>query len=633
MRDNIRMIGRLITEEEYNSLNLPHYFTRVFCDTNANNTMTLKPLSKPPHVFREIDKVLCQCDRLDSSLNELDTYDVEKKAKGKIIVFRPYWGKNDYYAYDQCYLPKNAYPSHIDDEYVPVPCFDLRSLNMSEKLFHNAVSGANSIPIEPAVSDELEDRTDFIFVKVKNEDDDGYTIYLYFNIKGLTIQNKTSKIYIPEPQKHRIELNLVDVMEIIDDVKDHIVFTPRKIYDKYIGLYNSKEGENIGVTVDEKSLTLKQVSSTNNLDNILTEKVKLQEVKVLQNSIETEGVKVTNEDILQKMKDVAKDKQLIYSDEDLINFYVSSKASNFIVLAGMSGTGKSKLVKVYAKALGVNEYDGLKFVSVSPSWTDDSDVFGYVDYKNMLYREADTELLTFLQKAANDRSHKYVVCFDEMNLARVEHYFSQFLSILEDDEDERRLIVYNKALCGKLYNSSAYPESIKIYNNVLFVGTVNIDESTFNFSDKVLDRANVIKLGMCPFTELRSVLECCELTERELSCLTELHSIINKYNPKIGIGYRIIKQMNNYIKNLPKNENYTRKLAFDKFLVQRVVTKLRGSEEQIMGLIGKFDKDDNLISSDIVNLLKKYDDVSDFACVKNELKNKAKELSLYGYSV
>ena len=98
-------------------------------------------------------------------------------------------------------------------------------------------------------------------------------------------------------------------MEIIDDVKDHIVFTPRKIYDKYIGLYNSKEGENIGVTVDEKSLTLKQVSSTNNLDNILTEKVKLQEVKVLQNSIETEGVKVTNEDILQKMKDVAKDKQ------------------------------------------------------------------------------------------------------------------------------------------------------------------------------------------------------------------------------------------------------------------------------------------------------------------------------------
>ena len=52
-----------------------------------------------------------------------------------------------------------------------------------------------------------------------------------------------------------------------------------------------------------------------------------------------------------------------------------------------------------------------------------------------------------------------------------------------------------------------------------------------------------------------------------------------------------------------------------------------------MGLIGKFDKDDNLISSDIVNLLKKYDDVSDFACVKNELKNKATELSLYGYSV
>ena len=633
MRDNIRMIGRLITEEEYNVLNLPHYFTRVFCDINANNTITLKPLSQLPHNFKEIKKVLCQCDRLDFKLNELDIYNVEKMVEGQIIVFRPYCGKNDCYAYDQCYLPKNAYPSHIDDEYVAVPCFDLRSLNMSEKVFHNAVSGGNSIPIEPAVSDEIEDRTDFIFVKIKNEDEEGYKIYLYFNIQGLIIRNKASKIYIPDPEHHRVEFNFVDVMGVIDDVKDHIVFTPRKIYNKYIDSYNNREKNTMGVNIHENSVISKRDASTITEDKILTEQIELHEVEFLPNTIEKEGVKVGNEDILQKMKDVANEKQLIYSDEDLINFYVSSKASNFIVLAGMSGTGKSKLVQVYAKALGINEYDGLKFVSVSPAWTDDSDVLGYVDYKNMLYREADTELLTFLRKAANDRNHKYIVCFDEMNLARVEHYFSQFLSILEDDEDERRLIVYNNALKGNLYNSLVYPESIKIYNNVLLVGTVNIDESTFNFSDKVLDRANIIKLGMRPFTELQSILKDCELTERELSCLTELHGIINKSNPKIGIGYRIIKQMNNYIKNIPDNEIYSRKLAFDKLLVQRVITKLRGSEEQIMGLIGKIDKDENLSSSDIVNLLEKYNDISEFVCVKNELKNKAKELSLYGYSV
>ena len=72
-------------------------------------------------------------------------------------------------------------------------------------------------------------------------------------------------------------------------------------------------------------------------------------------------------------------------------------------------------------------YNSIKFISVSPAWTDDSDILGYVDYRNMLYREADTELVAFLKRAADDKDNRYIVCFDEMNLARVEHYFSQFL--------------------------------------------------------------------------------------------------------------------------------------------------------------------------------------------------------------
>lgn len=333
------------------------------------------------------------------------------------------------------------------------------------------------------------------------------------------------------------------------------------------------------------------------------------------------------------MKAAAKEMHLVYSDEDLINFYVSAHSSNLIVLAGMSGTGKSRLIKVYAKALGLDKYDGIKFISVSPAWTDDSDLLGYVDYKGNKYREAATELVTFLKRAAENRDKQYVICFDEMNLARVEHYFSSFLSILEDPETERQLVVYNRSLAGVLDNSNEFPATISLGDNVLFAGTVNIDESTFNFSDKVLDRANVIKLGMRPFTELKDVLEECCLSDRELQCLTDLHNMIRERNPKLGIGYRIIKQINSYINKIPEGVAFSRGNAFDRLIVQRIITKLRGSEEQLNMLIGKIDGNDKLVESDIMALLGKYKDVSEFTNVKLELKNKAKELMLYGYSV
>ena len=96
---------------------------------------------------------------------------------------------------------------------------------------------------------------------------------------------------------------------------------------------------------------------------------------------------------------------------------------------------------------------------------------------------------------------------------------------------------------------------------------------------------------------------------------------------------RIVKQINSYIKNIPVGAEYTRTVAFDKLLVQRIITKLRGSEEQLIKLVGKLDKEGNLIASDVVVLLDKYKEVSDFNFVKKELKNKAKELMLYGYSI
>ena len=195
---------------------------------------------------------------------------------------------------------------------------------------------------------------------------------------------------------------------------------------------------------------------------------------------------------------------LSYSLKDLINFHTAMKSSNLVLLAGMSGTGKSKLVNAYRRALGLDS-EQFTFISVRPSWTDDADLIGYADTLNMVYRPGDSGLVNVLKQAEKEEDKLFIICFDEMNLARVEHYFSQFLSILEMEPGQRQLRLYNDELANRLYNSAQYPPSITIKKNVMFVGTVNLDESTHHFSDKVLDRANVIELDVLNFDLLMDV--------------------------------------------------------------------------------------------------------------------------------
>ena len=122
----------------------------------------------------------------------------------------------------------------------------------------------------------------------------------------------------------------------------------------------------------------------------------------------------------------------------------------------------------------------MKIIPVSPSWTDDTDILGYVDIKNMRYNEASIGLVKLLLEAEKNPDDIYLVCFDEMNLAKVEYYFAQFLSILEKDPKDRLLTIYNKALEKDLENSNEYPAEIKIGTNIIFCGTINVDESTFS---------------------------------------------------------------------------------------------------------------------------------------------------------
>lgn len=363
-------------------------------------------------------------------------------------------------------------------------------------------------------------------------------------------------------------------------------------------------------------------------------------------------------EFIQLLSQTARDHGLLYDEADLINFHTAMKTGGLIILSGLSGTGKTKLVQVYGRALGMDD-EQLSIIPVRPAWIDDADLLGYVDSMHMVYRPGDSGLVNTLIQADANKERLYLICFDEMNLARVEHYFSQFLSVLEMEPMRRRLRLYNDELLPRLYNSAHYPPSISIGESVLFVGTVNLDESTYHFSDKLLDRANVLSLKVLPFADLRGLGEerkrkqdfrheyslaeyrsftaevhGLQLSEREVALLSGMHQLLQQTSAHLGIGYRIVRQINVFLANLPPNDVLNRGEALDRQLVQRVFTKLRGPEEQLRSLVGVYHSErQGVVDSPLLALLDEYNDLSQFNAAKDVLQQKAKELKLYGYTV
>ena len=164
-----------------------------------------------------------------------------------------------------------------------------------------------------------------------------------------------------------------------------------------------------------------------------------------------------------------------------------------MILAGQSGVGKSSIPQLYAQALGrAEEYLHLP---VRPDWLDDRDFVGAFNQLAQRFEPAPSGLVDSLIAAAIDyqtnRGGIYIICLDEMNLARVEYYFSQFLSLLEKPVSERILRLFSQGISNSEDPYRDY-SSIQLNENIRFVGTVNIDETTHFFSPKVLDRSQVI---------------------------------------------------------------------------------------------------------------------------------------------
>ncbi|MDY5576974.1 MAG: hypothetical protein SPF70_05785 [Lachnospiraceae bacterium] len=177
---------------------------------------------------------------------------------------------------------------------------------------------------------------------------------------------------------------------------------------------------------------------------------------------------------------------LYYELEVIRQVFASFGAAKMLILQGISGTGKTSL----PYALGQFIQNPSLICSVQPSWRDRTELFGY--YNDFTKKYSETEFLKTIYES-HYQDDLRVVILDEMNIARVEYYFAEMLSILELPREEER---YISVVSSRADNDPAKMEDGKIWipSNVFYVGTINNDDSTFAVADKVYDRAIPIDL-------------------------------------------------------------------------------------------------------------------------------------------
>ena len=254
--------------------------------------------------------------------------------------------------------------------------------------------------------------------------------------------------------------------------------------------------------------------------------------------------------------------RLSYGATEIKTFIAGMAASRLVILQGMSGTGKTSLPKIFMEA--VDGYCGL--VAIESSWRDKNELLGFYNEFSKKYTPKD--FTQFLYKASLNKEIPFFIVLDELNLSRIEYYFSDFLSLMEARENERFITLFDVQLYpveGREYSALRDGHTMDIPANVWFVGTSNRDESTFEISDKVYDRAQTINFDkrapkvktdrvdyakkFVPCRDLQKLFN--EALEFEFDAegyeaVKQAEQLLRPY--KISFGNRILKQMEDFVK-------------------------------------------------------------------------------------
>ena len=305
----------------------------------------------------------------------------------------------------------------------------------------------------------------------------------------------------------------------------------------------------------------------------------------------------------------------IFQNDFSRRYVTSLLAKPFVILTGNSGTGKTRISKQFAEYLEVTD-DGEKkwlIVPVGADWTDNAKVLGFYNplADNGVGKYEKTGILKLIERANANKNIPYFIILDEMNLSHVERYFSDFLSHMETPDNPFELDGYEK-------KELPYPD------NMFVVGTVNIDETTYMFSPKVLDRANVIefkpekndvlrlfneptysgKVVPAPVGVAEGFLRLAKEIREGKSSLTGsgdegsvmadvwnefalIYDIVEKRG--FEFAYRTVREIRQYISAAyelsDKNLEFNLYQAIDEQLLQKVLPKIHGNRKEIGELL------------------------------------------------
>lgn len=339
--------------------------------------------------------------------------------------------------------------------------------------------------------------------------------------------------------------------------------------------------------------------------------------------------------------------QIPYNSPDteyIISYLTALRTKPFMLLAGISGTGKSRIVRKLAQATTTQQYDNdddrwkdnrpenFELIQVKPNWHNSMDVVGF--YSNISKKYEFTPFIEFIVKAWQHKDTPYFLCLDEMNLAPVEEYFAEFLSAIESrSTDENGEYItdpiikpfkeFGKDVCedmlkhllGEAHHTESNPlaeqfteKGLTLPPNLMVMGTVNMDETTFSFSRKVLDRAMSMEMNEVDYDKFLSgeseqfplLKDINDLLVKRPQQALEVKDEID--SAKV-IGY--LKDVNNLLDGTPFKLGYraaneamlyvaaSRDFAGEKFSIDQAL-----DEFTLMKILSRIEGDDNRLAVD-----------------------------------
>lgn len=296
---------------------------------------------------------------------------------------------------------------------------------------------------------------------------------------------------------------------------------------------------------------------------------------------------------------------LIYPDSLIKRFAFSLMAKRFLILSGLAGSGKTRLALVFASQLVEDKAKQMCVVSVGADWTNREPLLGFPNaLQSGKYEKPENGVLDLLIEANRPENvnKPYFLILDEMNMSYVERYFADFLSSMESNES---ISLWK----GDTTNDDT-PQSIKLPDNLFIIGTINVDETTYMFSPKVLDRANVIEFKisseeMKSFLSNMKEIDCSGIAgqtaemgadfvelarkmdfEKDDVVIATLQSFFNDLKAvNAEFGYRSAAEIFRFISFAKHNDDTGNKMSIneiiDAAIVQKLLPKLHGSRKKL----------------------------------------------------